>query len=98
MRIYVCLSIYMDHSRDCTVTLAAVQVPARWSLRLATVCRMPARPHRTVDRVVEILEIVSLSQRGVTLTELATAMAAAKSSVQELTNGLLARGYLVEED
>jgi DNA-binding IclR family transcriptional regulator len=59
---------------------------------------MPARPHRTVDRVVEILEIVSLSQRGVTLAELATAMGAAKSSVQELTNGLLARGYLIEED
>ena len=59
---------------------------------------MPARPHRTVDRVVEILETVSLSQRGVTLAELATAMGAAKSSVQELTNGLLARGYLIEAD
>jgi DNA-binding IclR family transcriptional regulator len=59
---------------------------------------MPARPHRTVDRVVEILETVSLSQRGVTLAELAAAMGAAKSSIQELTNGLLARGYLVEED
>jgi DNA-binding IclR family transcriptional regulator len=59
---------------------------------------MPARPHRTVDRVVEILETVSLSQRGITLAELATAMGAAKSSVQELTNGLLARGYLIEED
>ena len=59
---------------------------------------MPARPHRTVDRVVEILETVSLRQRGVTLAELATAMGAAKSSVQELTNGLLARGYLIEED
>src|SRR6478609_8972726 len=59
---------------------------------------MPARPHRTVDRVVEILETVSLSQRGVTLAELATAMGAAKSSVPELTNGLLARGYLIEED
>ena len=59
---------------------------------------MPARPHRTVDRVVEILEIVSLSPRGVALAELATAMGAAKSSIQELTNGLLARGYLIEED
>src|SRR6187200_3354998 len=59
---------------------------------------MPVRPHRTVDRVVEILETVSLSQRGVTLAELATALGAAKSSVQELTNGLLARGYLIEED
>ncbi len=59
---------------------------------------MPARPHRTVDRVIEILETVSLSPRGVTLAELAAALDAAKSSVQELTNGLLARGYLIEED
>ena len=59
---------------------------------------MPPRPHRTVDRVIGILETVSLSPRGVTLAELATAMDAAKSSIQELTNGLLARGYLVEDD
>jgi DNA-binding IclR family transcriptional regulator len=59
---------------------------------------MPARPHRTVDRTVGILETVSLSPRGVTLAELAAALDAAKSSVQELTNGLLARGYLVEEE
>ena len=63
-----------------------------------SVNRMPARPHRTVDRVTGILETVSLSPRGVTLAELAAALDAAKSSVQELTNGLLARGYLVEED
>jgi DNA-binding IclR family transcriptional regulator len=59
---------------------------------------MPARPHRTVDRVVQILETVSLSPRGLTLAELATALDAAKSSVQELTNGLLACGYLVERE
>ena len=59
---------------------------------------MPARPHRTVDRVTDILEAVSLSPRGVSLTELATALHAAKSSVQELTNGLLARGYLIEDE
>ena len=41
---------------------------------------------------------MSLSPRGVTLAELATALDAAKNSVQELTNGLLARGRLVEED
>ena len=57
---------------------------------------MPARHHRTVDRIVEILEAVSLNPRGVTLAELATSLEAAKSSVQELTNGLLARGYLIE--
>ena len=59
---------------------------------------MPARPHRTVDRVTGILETVSLSPRGVTLAELATALGAAKTSVAELTNGLLARGYLIEEE
>src|ERR1700739_4948785 len=59
---------------------------------------MPAHPHRTVDRVTGILETVSLSPRGVTLAELAAALDAAKSSVQELTNGLLARGYLIEEE
>jgi DNA-binding IclR family transcriptional regulator len=59
---------------------------------------MPARPHRTVDRVIAILETVSVSPRGVTLAELAAALDAAKSSVQELTNGLLARGYLIEEE
>lgn len=59
---------------------------------------MPARPHRTVDRVIGILETISLSPRGVTLAELAVALDAAKSSIQELTNGLLARGYLTEED
>jgi DNA-binding IclR family transcriptional regulator len=58
---------------------------------------MPARFHRTVDRVTGILETVSLNPRGVTLAELATALDAAKSSVQELTNGLLARGYLVQD-
>jgi DNA-binding IclR family transcriptional regulator len=59
---------------------------------------MPAQPHRTVDRVIGILEAVSLSPRGLTLAELAAALDAAKSSIQELTNGLLARGYLIEED
>jgi DNA-binding IclR family transcriptional regulator len=48
--------------------------------------------------VTGILETVSLSPRGVTLAELATALGAAKTSVQELTNGLLARGYLIEEE
>src|SRR4029078_8654229 len=45
------------------------------------VARIPARPHRTVDRVIQILETVSLSPRGVTLAELAVALDAAKSSV-----------------
>ena len=79
------------------MTSASLQAPElRWWL--ATVSVMPARPHRTVDRVVQILETVSLSPRGVTLAELAAALEAAKTSVQELTNGLLARGYLIEDE
>jgi DNA-binding IclR family transcriptional regulator len=48
--------------------------------------------------VTQILETVSLSPRGVTMAELVGALDAPKSSVQELTNGLLARGYLTEEE
>jgi DNA-binding IclR family transcriptional regulator len=59
---------------------------------------MPSRPHRTVDRVAGILETVSLSPGGLTMAELAEALGAAKSSIQDLTNGLVARGYLVEEE
>ena len=59
---------------------------------------MPSNPHRTVDRVTGILETVSLSPRGLTLAELADALDAAKTSIQDLANGLVARGYLLEED
>ncbi|GAA3979872.1 IclR family transcriptional regulator [Actinomadura viridis] len=58
---------------------------------------MPAKHHRTVDRVVTILEVVARSASGLTLTELAQELEAAKSSVQELTNGLVATGYLIED-
>ena len=44
-----------------------------------------------MDRVTGILETVSLSPRGMTLAELAAALGAAKTSILELTNGLLAR-------
>jgi DNA-binding IclR family transcriptional regulator len=40
----------------------------------------------------------SRAPRSVTLTELAIAVGAARSSTQQLVNGLLAAGYLVEED
>ena len=97
--------VFMDCKPDIRITsilycdsrLVASPCPES-STGLASVGRMPARPHRTVDRVIQILETVSLSPRGVTLAELAAALDAAKSSVQELTNGLLARGYLIEED
>jgi DNA-binding IclR family transcriptional regulator len=58
---------------------------------------VPAKHHRTVDRVMTILELVARSPAGLTLTELAEELSAAKSSIQELTNGLVATGYLVEQ-
>jgi DNA-binding IclR family transcriptional regulator len=59
---------------------------------------MPARHHRTVDRTVAILELAAGAQIGVSLAELASRLRAPKSSIQELTNGLLAAGYLVEHE
>jgi len=59
---------------------------------------MPVRHHRTVDRVIAIMEEAARVTGGVTLAELADRLAAPKSSIQELTNGLLATGYLVERD
>jgi DNA-binding IclR family transcriptional regulator len=59
---------------------------------------MPPRHHRTVDRTVAIMEEASRASNGVSLAELAQRLKAPKTSIQELTNGLLATGYLVERD
>ena len=59
---------------------------------------MPPRHHRTVDRTVAIMEVASRATSGVSLAELSTRLDAPKSSIQELTNGLLATGYLVERE
>jgi DNA-binding IclR family transcriptional regulator len=59
---------------------------------------MPPRHHRAVDRVVAIMEEASRAANGVSLAELAQRLQAPKTSIQELTNGLLATGYLVERD
>jgi DNA-binding IclR family transcriptional regulator len=56
-----------------------------------------AKHHRTVDRITHILEHVARSTNGATLTELATSLGAAKSSIQSLVQGLIATGYLVEQ-
>jgi DNA-binding IclR family transcriptional regulator len=58
---------------------------------------MPARHHRTVDRIVAILEQIARHSDGMSLSELAGRLEAPKSSIQGLTNGLLATGYLVEQ-
>lgn len=57
---------------------------------------MPPRHHRTIDRVVSILESVAREKSGLTLSELAAILGAPKSSVQELVYGLTAAGYLTE--
>jgi DNA-binding IclR family transcriptional regulator len=59
---------------------------------------MPPRHHRTVDRVVSILELVARSGRGLSLASISQELGAPKSSVQVLANGLVATGYLVEHD
>lgn len=59
---------------------------------------MPPRHHRTTDRIVAILELVSRNRRGLSLGTISQELGAPKSSIQELTNGLTATGYLVERD
>lgn len=53
--------------------------------------------HRTVDRVTRILEEV-VYKPGITLAELVRTLEAAKSSVYNFVQGLLARGWLYEQD
>jgi DNA-binding IclR family transcriptional regulator len=59
---------------------------------------MPPRHHRTVGRTVGIMEEASRAADGISLAELAQRLDAPKSSIHELTNGLLATGYLIERD
>jgi DNA-binding IclR family transcriptional regulator len=57
--------------------------------------RVP-RKHRTVDRVTRILEEVVYNP-GMTFAELVRALGAAKSSVHGFISGLVANGWLYEE-
>lgn len=58
-----------------------------------------AAEHRTVSRVMGIIEAVVASEpAGLRLTELADALVAPKSSVHGLAKGLVALGYLQERD
>lgn len=59
---------------------------------------MPPRPHRTVERISQILEEVASSRRGCTLAELAKKLEAPKSSVQGFVNGLVEVGYVSEQN
>ncbi|WP_019631453.1 IclR family transcriptional regulator [Actinomadura atramentaria] len=59
---------------------------------------MPAKSHRTIDRVTRILEIVSARPQGMTLTELSREMDAPKSSIQGFVYGLVHTGFLEEHE
>lgn len=58
---------------------------------------MPARHHRTLDRVAAVLEHVARHPGGMSLADLARTLETPKSSLQSLNNGLVATGYLVEQ-
>ncbi|MFJ5675644.1 helix-turn-helix domain-containing protein [Streptomyces sp. NPDC093097] len=53
--------------------------------------------HRTVDRVAWVLETAARAPGGVTVAELARTVGAPASSVQDLVNGLVATGFLLEQ-
>ncbi|MEV6925173.1 IclR family transcriptional regulator [Dactylosporangium sp. NPDC051485] len=55
-----------------------------------------AAGHRTVSRVMAILEAAAATRQGVTLSALTTLLDAPKSSVHGLVKGLVATGYLEE--
>ena len=59
----------------------------------------PASGHRTVARVMSILELVVASEpQGLRLGDLAGSLSAPKSSVHGLAKGLVATGYFREQD
>lgn len=57
-----------------------------------------AKEHRTVSRVTTILERVAVQREGLRLGELVELLSAPKSSVFGLVKGLVATGYLREEN
>ncbi len=59
---------------------------------------MALHHHRTIDRIATILEHAARHPRGTRLTEFVSALEASKSSVQTLVSGLVASGYLVEQE
>lgn len=57
-----------------------------------------AKEHRTVSRVITILERVAVARTGMRLAELVVLLSAPRSSVHALVKGLVATGYLRERD
>lgn len=72
-------------------------LPAKTKEPVPTVRAKPdPQNHRTVDRVTQILEEV-VYHPGMTFAELVRALGAAKSSVHGFIRGLLAKGWLYED-
>lgn len=63
---------------------------------MRTTSRVPQH-HRTVDRITRIVETV-VYRPGITFSELARALEAPKGTVHGFMRGLLANGWLYEED
>ncbi|RRO18711.1 IclR family transcriptional regulator [Saccharopolyspora rhizosphaerae] len=57
-----------------------------------------AKAHRTVSRITTILELAATHRNGVRLASLAAELDAPRSSLHGLVKGLVATGYLREDD
>ena len=55
---------------------------------------MATTEHRPTERVLDILELLSNSEEGMTLTELAKALNAPKSSIMPLVHTMTARNFI----
>lgn len=75
---------------------ATTSIPARRAVVPGAGVPEPQN-HRTVDRVTQILEEV-VYHPGLTFAQLVRALGAAKSSVHGFIRGLLAKGWLYEDD
>lgn len=85
----------IDRTNETTQPLTKSAAPTRQASPL----QVDAGPknHRTVDRVTQILEEV-VYRPGMTFAELVRALGAAKSSVHGFIRGLLAKGWLYEDE
>lgn len=74
----------------------ATSAPSAPSAHAKAASAAQAPPHRTIDRVTRILEEV-VYRPGMTFAELVRALDASKSSVHGFIRGLLAKGWLHED-
>mgnify|MGYP000435359350 CR=1 FL=1 len=56
---------------------------------------MATTEHRPTERVLDILELLSNSEDGMTLTELSKALNAPKSSIMPLVHTMTARNFII---